>query len=95
MYAVCTQFYVLSTALPLTVENVAAVFSRVRDLTPLSYSSTLNIPVDRCHSAESAARWWLEHGQERTWRKLIKALDIMGETSVLDDILHCAEPIPG
>ena len=93
----CTLF-VFSTALPLTVGNVTAVFSRLRDLTRLSRTDvpwSLKIPRDRCHSAESAAQWWLEHGQERTWRQLIWTLDWMNETSVAYGILHCAEPPPG
>ena len=90
----CTLF-VFSTALPLTVGNVAAVFSRLGDITKLSDDFGLKIPRDRCHSAESAAQWWLEHGQERTWRRIIWTLDAINETSVVDDILHCAEPPPG
>ena len=95
MCYIVLYFYVLSTALPLTVENVAAVFSRLRDLTQLSHFVYLKIPKDHCHSAESAARWWLEHGQDRTWRRIIWVLDAIEETSAADDILHCAEPPPG
>ena len=39
-------------------------FLRLRDLTEPSDSNTLKIPEDHCHSAESAARWRLEHGQD-------------------------------
>ena len=39
--------------------------------------------------------YWMENDHFPSWRRLLHALDGMGEKAIADSIRHCAEPLTG
>lgn len=84
-----------SLVVPLTVENVQAVFEKTSDLEKLC-RYWLEIPDDKCGDAATAAIYFVNHdtGYKR-WRWIVWFLDCIGDTTLADSLVDCAEPHAG
>ena len=81
----------------LSSENVATVF-KTGVLTKrgvFSFYWWLGIPDNIAKDPLSAAYWWVRHGEDRRWRRIIFALDDAGETAIADELMPYSEPPSG
>ena len=77
--------------LSLTVENVANIFRKVKQITTFYRMYRNNIPPEKQVEPTTAAVWWLEHSTDRRWRRIIYNLDQTGETDIADELIPFAE----
>jgi len=84
--------------LPLSIENLTCVF-RTGALTKCGNGAPfgwwLGIPEEHFTDPLSAASWWVRHGKDRRWRKIIYHLDHVGETGLADELMPYSEPPSG
>ena len=83
----------LLTALPLTPEKARYVFEKTNDLGRLCRS--LNIPDDKRNNAASASEHFIRSTEPMKGRKIVFWLDCIGDTSLADTVMECAEPPAG
>ena len=84
--------------LPLTPENVAGVFVVVPLTKTVRLShlgSDLGIPEEYHHQPQTAARWYVNEGEDCSWRRIAYCLDSVNETGVSDYIIPYVEPPAG
>ena len=86
--------------LPLTPENVVGVFGIVPltkkdDDFSRAFGKRLRIPEEYHHQPQTAARWYVNEGEGRGWRKIAHRLDRVNETGVSDCIIPYVEPPAG
>ena len=86
--------------LPLTPQNVAGVFTVVPLTKKVSFSNRtlgrfLGIPEEYHHLPQTAARWYINEGEARSWREIAYRLDRVNETGVSDYIIPYVEPPAG
>ena len=86
--------------LPLTPENVAGVFTVVpltkkRGVFDTALGEDLGIPEEYHHRPQSAAKWYVNEGEARSWRRIAYHLDEVNETGVSDYIIPYVEPPAG
>ena len=82
----------LPTALPLTPEKTRYVFENTSDLGYLC--RLLNIPNDK-RNAASVSEHFLQSTESMKVRKMIRYLDVNGDTALADTVMECAEPPAG
>ena len=108
---VCVMLHVHSADLPLTLRNVVEAVKKVkkwRDLgrwlcvkdSLIHDSFSTRSEFERRHSSTDDRRtgvieYWLLTAPTPSWRRLIQALDGMGEHEVADMVRPYAEPITG
>ena len=85
--------------LPLTPENPAGVFTVVPLTKKDDISNTLGwylgIPKEYHHLPQTAAKWYVNEGEARSWRMIAYCLDRVNETGVSDYIIPYVEPPAG
>ena len=86
--------------LPLTPENVAGVFGVVPltkkdDLLSRAFGKRLRIPEEYHYQPQTAARWYVNEGEDCSWRKIAHRLDKVNETGVSDFVIPYVEPPAG
>ena len=85
--------------LPLSIENVACVFKtgvlKKRGGVGVRFGWWLGIPEEHFTDPLSASSWWIRHGEDRRWRKIIFRLDDVGETEIADELMPYSEPPSG
>ena len=84
----------LLTVTPLTVDSVREVFKNTSDLNMLYFY--LNIPDDKSSDAATAAEYYVNHSRKyMRGRWIIWCLDKIGDTTLADSVMSCAEPSTG
>ena len=82
----------LLTALPLSEGHLKNVFENTSDLSRLC--SGLNIPGDK-RTAAGAVEYYRRSTQPRKGRRMVRCLDVNGDTALADSVMECAEPPVG
>ena len=82
----------LPTAITLSHRHIKIVFDNTTDLDRLSRN--LHIPSDKRNPA-SAADYYKNSTEPRKARSLVYWLDYVGDTSLAESVMECAEPPAG
>lgn len=76
--------------LPLTTDNVVCAFKAVTG-DSYRFHLLLGIPYQYRDHPLKAAEWWVAHGKDQSWKRIIYALDEVGQTEVADLLMPYSE----
>ena len=84
----------------LNLENILSVLQEVRNVQRLSQGlffvhKSWNLEISREDTLRAMILEWLTDQQHHSWRRIICALDVAGETSAANKIMSYAEPVAG
>ena len=87
-------FFPTAAPLNLTVDAVVRVVEGVRDWRELGHR--LWLPYSkRVGNVKDVITYWFVTDPFVCWRRLIRALDMIGEKGIADSVRHYAEPLAG